>query len=139
MTSATVYRVIVDVVPDVDVSSNSRAHPMAKARKVKALRQLAYYRAREGGPRAPMSGPVQVRALINWPKGRKKQDPSNVEHCLKAYVDGITDAGWWSNDKQVHIQQPIEQVSWGQWSKQGGVIYGQGCVVFDVWQEVENG
>ena len=130
-----IRRVIVPTVPDADLSANSRAHYMVKAKKVSALRETAGWAALSGAPSEPIEGPVSVRAEICWPKFRKRQDRTNVEHCLKAIIDGMTDAGWWRDDRLVTIERPIVQQTWGEWSQIGGASYPAGCVVIDVEED----
>ena len=128
----TVYRTTISTVPDADLSSNSRAHYMVKARKVKALREFTYYQTRQDAPETPIAGPVMLTVAIGWPKGRKRQDPSNVAHCIKGAVDGMTDAGWWLDDKQVTIREPIQQQTWGEWQERGGWLHPNGVITIDV-------
>lgn len=133
MTAAvrTVYRTTVGCVPDADLSSNSRAHHMVRYRKVKALREFTKYQTREDVPPEPFTGPVKVTVSIGWPKGRKRQDPTNVEFCLKSVIDGMTDAGWWVNDKQVTIERIVQQ-TWSDWKEQGGWLHPHGVMTLEV-------
>lgn len=45
--------------------------------------------------------PVRLSCLIAWPKGRKRCDFQAAVHALKAPVDGLVDAGWMGDDKQL--------------------------------------
>jgi hypothetical protein len=49
----------------------------------------------------PFAGPVRVAAVIAWPKGRRALDWDSAIGCLKPYVDGLVDAGWLADDRQV--------------------------------------
>jgi Holliday junction resolvase RusA-like endonuclease len=138
VSTATIYRTVIATVPHEDLSANARVHHMARARRVKELREFTYWQTRQDAPSAPIAGRMGVSVTIGWPKGRKRQDATNVGHCLKAIVDGMTDAGWWVNDKQVTIREPIEQQSWGEWNKRCGAMYPHGWVVLDI-EEVSNG
>jgi Holliday junction resolvase RusA-like endonuclease len=138
VSTATVYRTVIETVPHEDLSANARVHHMARARRVKELREFVYWQTRQDAPSAPIAGPVVVSVTIGWPKGRKRQDPTNVGHCLKAVIDGMSDAGWWNNDKQVTIREPIGQQSWGVWSKGAGGLYPAGVITLDI-EEVSNG
>ena len=129
---ATVYQVNIAGVPDADLSANARSHWAVKARKVKALREFAGWQARENAPPEPISGPVMVRVSIGWPKGRKRQDPTNVEHCLKAVIDGLTDAGFWADDRLVTIARPIVQRTWGEWGDAAGWQYPGGVISLEI-------
>ena len=132
MTAATSTRVVIGCVPDADLGSNGRAHWAVKARKAKALRQFVYYSTREDAPEQPMTGPVQLTISVGWPKGRKRHDDDNMVTLCKSLVDGMTDAGYWRNDRQVTIRRPIDQQPWSQWEKQGGWLYPHGVISVEV-------
>lgn len=130
----TVYRTTIGCVPESDLSANRsmRVHPMRRHRLTKALREFTYWQAREDAPPEPLTGPVMVTIGIGWPKGRKRQDPSNVGHCLKPVIDGLTDAGYWMDDKQVTIREPIQQQTWGEWQDRGGWLHPHGVMTIEV-------
>ncbi len=102
------YRVRLDRVPDSCLGANIQRrtshHRWAPA--AQALRWTAAYAAREvadrrGDPAFPAPAPVQIDAVIAWPRRRHQVDFDNAVHMLKPAVDGITDAGWVENDRQV--------------------------------------
>ncbi len=120
-------------VPEVELSANGRpGHWRVRWKKAKALRDFAYYASRDHAPATPFTGPVKIRATICWPNGRRRQDDTNVEHCLKSLVDGMTDAGYWVNDSQVEFIKPIYQVPWGTWRDRYDHDYPYGFVRFVV-------
>jgi Holliday junction resolvase RusA-like endonuclease len=52
-------------------------------------------------PEEPMVGQMMVSAVIRWPKGRRRLDYDAAVAVLKPVLDGLTDAGWWRDDRQV--------------------------------------
>lgn len=49
----------------------------------------------------PYRGRVVVDVSIGWPPRRKTVDFDAAVSCLKPLLDGLTDAGWWMDDRQV--------------------------------------
>jgi hypothetical protein len=88
---------------------NGRGVWQAKARLVRSARvqaTWAAWRAR-GEPRGPrdeqpplFAGPVRVDALVRLGKGRKRMDEDGFWGCMKAALDGLTDAGVWRDDRR---------------------------------------
>jgi hypothetical protein len=69
-----------------------------------SLRQLTSYAAWTGP--SPVNIPhtyesVWLHCVIAWPKGRQRCDFQAAVHALKAPVDGLVDAGWMGDDKQL--------------------------------------
>lgn len=65
------------------------------------------------------TAPVSLTCTIAWPRGRKKVDFGGAVHALKAAVDGLEDAGWMANDRQVvamaiiqHRADPLDRSGW---------------------------
>ena len=129
--TATIYRSVFACVPDQDLNANARVHYMVRARKVAQLREFIGWSAREYAPLEPFTVSVEVMVSIGWPKRRRRQDPSNVSHCLKAVIDGMTDAGWWEDDKLVTLL-PVRQQVWSEWRDVGGALYPHGVMTVDV-------
>jgi Holliday junction resolvase RusA-like endonuclease len=132
--TVTIRRTIVPCVPDADLSPNARVHWRVRARKVQALREYVRWTTKDDAPSTPLVGPVVVSISIGWPKGRKRHDPTNVPTLLKAVVDGLTDAGWWEDDKLVEFGR-LSQQTWGDWKEQGGWLFGSGVMTIDIEQE----
>lgn len=65
------------------------------------LRYFTWAAAVNSRPSEPISGPVVVSAVIQWPKGRRRLDYDAAVSVLKPVLDGLTDAGWWRDDRQV--------------------------------------
>lgn len=135
MTAATVYRAVIGTVPEPELSPNHRAHRMVRARKQKELREFAGWCARDTAPSSPLTGPVTVTVTIGWPKRRPGMDIDNATATLKGAIDGIVDAGYLVDDKQI-TELRVRQQAWKEWGELGGWQYPHGCMVFDV-QEID--
>ena len=125
------YRVIVPMVPGSECSQNDRSHWSKRSKAVRALRKAAWVAALNERPLVALSGPVEVTAVICWPKGRKKMDPTNAVGSCKGLIDGFTDAGWWLDDDRVQLRVD-QQRTWGEWGKEAGHLYPGGCVTLDI-------
>jgi hypothetical protein len=93
---------------------NGRGHWATKARLVAAAREEAGWAAYEAlvgrwgefgwrahpHPHFPPGATVRVDATVRLGKGRKRMDEDGLWGCLKAALDGLTDAGVWQDDKQ---------------------------------------
>ena len=132
MNVATVQRVIIPTVPDSELGSNGRLHWAVKARKVKQLREYVGYVARENAPPEPITGPVVLTISVGWPKGRKRHDDDNMVSLMKAVIDGLTDAGFWADDRLVTIARPIVQRTWGEWGDAAGWQYPGGVISLEI-------
>jgi hypothetical protein len=126
-------RVIVPLCPAPELSPNYAGHwgPEAKAKEI--MRKLAKYSAWESRPVEPLRGHVVLEARIGWTKGRKRMDRSNAAAALKALCDGLQDAGYFLNDREVDIVV-VEQIGWG--AQDGGTraSYPGGFVSVDIVQ-----
>lgn len=71
---------------DVLLTSNMRPHWAEKARKTKAIRDIAFVWARHERP-AKMSAATCV-VEVTWPDNRER-DAANLEPTVKACLDGI--------------------------------------------------
>lgn len=71
-------------------------------------------RSINGGP--IFTGPVTVRVVVHWEKGRRRPDTSALALAVKSLEDGLTDAHIWVDDRQVR------EVCYTQWkaSPSGG-------------------
>ena len=93
-------------IPPKELRGNSRAHPMAKARLAKQVREDAYIVAREvlagkhGGD--PFASPVDVQYEFHLP-GAKRSDPDNFIIGMKSWLDGVRDSGLIAGDSSKHI------------------------------------
>lgn len=72
------------------MSSNDRMHPMAKAKRTRAVRELAQVEARNA--RLPHLPQVHIAIYVGYPS-RRKADPPNAWPTVKAAIDGIVDSG----------------------------------------------
>jgi len=80
-------------------SLNDRLHHMAKHRIAKHVRQKAALLAR--AHLTPVTVPVNVTAHIGYPRNGRA-DPSNAA-VVKHILDGLTDAGIWTDDDHTHV------------------------------------
>lgn len=131
----TVYRTTVGCVPDADLSPNARTHHMVRARKIRQLRQFVGWSARVDAPARPIEGPVAMTVTIGWPKRRPGMDLDNATSCLKGPIDGIVDAGFLVDDKQI-VALTVRQQKWSEWKDSGGWLHPQGLMAFEI-EEVE--
>lgn len=132
----TVHRVIVPVVPDSECGPNFHGNHWKRSKAVKRLRMAAKVSGLEHRPLVALTGPVEVTAVICWPRGRKRMDPTNAVGSLKGLVDGLTDSGWWLDDNHVQLRVD-EQRAWSEWGKEAGHLYPGGCVILDIESEGE--
>lgn len=89
------------------LSANDRMHPMVKAGITAHLRQLGYEAVGDfvGEPYSP-ERTCQVTVKIAAPSRRKMDDP-NWYPTVKALLDGMTDAGLWTDDNNTVIKRTI--------------------------------
>jgi Holliday junction resolvase RusA-like endonuclease len=79
--------------------SNSRSHWCVRQRSAKLDRFAAAVEARIKGVPCPLTNPVVV---VDWYcKTKRMLDCDNALSRCKSYIDGLTDAGWWIDDKQI--------------------------------------
>lgn len=100
--SEAVLRVVVPLCPDPDLSPNARVHWRAKAAAVKNTRLCAKACTMNALGATidewadwlirPPNQRFVVDAVIAWGAGRKRMDQTNLNHCLKPYLDGVADA-----------------------------------------------
>lgn len=79
--------------------SNGRDHWAARAKLVKADRALAFTAGSTVAPPMPFK---DVSLTIAYrTKGAQAPDCDNAISRCKAYIDGLTDAGWWVDDRRL--------------------------------------
>lgn len=83
-------------------SSNARLHWAVKMKLTKNARKKARDAAVVAG--LPLVDRAHVTAWISYPRA-SKADPSNAAPCVKALLDGITDADGcgWDDDDSAHV------------------------------------
>ena len=100
---------------------NSRVHWAKRAQDTKADR---WYAQLEGELIAPTMM-LRPRLEITWRGRGRLPDVDNVIGRCKAYIDGLTDAGWWSDDSDiVSVTGTTERIAKGD----------QSCVVIRAWE-----
>lgn len=82
--------------PDAALSPNGRVHYMTRHRAVSKYRELARYL---GDGQKRLKKPVC--AVLPLVATRRRRDLDNVLASLKSALDGLTDAGWWSDDHDI--------------------------------------
>lgn len=101
-------KIILDLPPK-ELSPNhtvgSRGQRMGKAAKIKKYRQAAAMMALSAlGEAGWMSLPLWDRATVQisyYHKTRAFRDPDNIIASMKAGIDGLTDAGVFSDDRDL--------------------------------------
>lgn len=95
-------RIRIEVPANEWVTSNDRLHWREKARRVAAVRRRAAVLARQ--QLTPIDGPVLVACRARFRAGRGL-DSDACAPILKAAIDGMTDAGIWTDDDSTHVGQ----------------------------------
>lgn len=95
-------------IPDPVLSPNAREHWSIKAKATKAARGRAHLEALRvlDGNEAPFWKKARYTATLFTLSGRSR-DPDNFNASLKAYIDGIADAGIVSNDRDLWPERPV--------------------------------
>lgn len=89
------------------INSNDRFHPQIKAKMTKRVRKFAYWHTmvtkdKERAAFSP-SNPCEVTVTVFSPT-RSRLDPPNLYPTVKALIDGMTDAGIWTDDNHKVIK-----------------------------------
>ena len=86
------------------INANQGLHHRVKAARVKYLRSLSrdlglarQEQARTSGGALPRFDTYKVKFVVYQPQ-RRWIDPPNFSPTSKAFIDGLTDAGWWDDD-----------------------------------------
>ncbi len=81
------------------ISSNDRFHPIVKSQITKYLRELGETTALDAGIKERFSpnNPCTVTITVYAPT-KRRMDAPNWYPTVKALLDGITDAGLWTDD-----------------------------------------
>ncbi len=98
------FTLTIDVPPALWMTSNSRLHWAAKAKRTARLRAIGALEARR--QHAPhYQGRVRVTVTIHQ-RTRRRIDPLNVAPTIKALIDGLTDARVWADDDATRLVGP---------------------------------
>ena len=99
-------------IPDAILSPNARPHWAQRSRMVRHHRNLAYMVAlkavRELRMKPPQWDRARTRVVFFWPDKRRR-DKDNAAARLKAYWDGIADAGVVSDDVGL-THEPVQMM-----------------------------
>lgn len=89
------------------INSNDRQHQTDKAKVTKRIRAFAYWHtmATKDKKRVAFSpsNPCEVTITIYSPT-KSRLDPPNLYPTVKAIIDGMTDAGIWTDDNHKVIK-----------------------------------
>lgn len=97
-------------IPPSSLSPNARVHRMAKAKATREARRHSFLVARGAtGGRRLMVSVARTLATFWWPSKRRR-DRDNATGMLKAYMDGLTDAGIWVDDSVVTHLPPVMEL-----------------------------
>lgn len=89
--------------PNLWLTANGRMHWAPKAKRTRALRDLAHVTAK--AERIGTLGSTHVAAFIGYTRNGKA-DPANAAPTVKALIDGLVDAGVWPDDDHTHVIGP---------------------------------
>jgi Holliday junction resolvase RusA-like endonuclease len=104
---------------------NARVHWAVRAKQTKADRAHAKWVGELTAPAAPITQPL---VELVWRGRGRLPDADNVAGRCKAYLDGLTDAGWWRDDADiVWIRATTERIAKGE----------EPGVVVRVWEAAE--
>nr|DAX87717.1 MAG TPA: Endodeoxyribonuclease RusA [Caudoviricetes sp.] len=88
------------------ITANLRLHPMARAKRVRALRKRTAIEARKDKDAIfSFDGKVRITAKI-YARSARRFDPNNAADTTKAMVDGLRDAGVLVDDDHTHVIGP---------------------------------
>ena len=89
------------------ISLNDRLHHMAKAKKTAAMR----LEASEAAHRIPQLGKCEV-TLTWFVTTKARRDDENPVPSLKAWCDGLVDAGVVEDDTAFFMKKNMPQIQW---------------------------
>lgn len=90
------------------INSNDRFHPQIKAKMTKRIRAFAHWQTlatkdKEVAAFSPLN-PCEVVVTVFAPT-KSRLDPPNLYPTVKAIIDGMTDAGIWTDDNHKVIKK----------------------------------
>ena len=92
-----------DIPNNLFMNANGRLHHYQRANMTKQLRELAYWKAKAARGKGLGEPPYHVTCIIELDTARRF-DPPNAYPTIKALVDGMTDAGVWTDDNSDVIE-----------------------------------
>lgn len=93
---------VIDIPTHMWQTSNQRLHHMERARRTRHVRTLAGFLGKQ---LEPVTGPVHVMAHVSAPK-KSRADVGNTYPTVKPVIDGLTDAGVWTDDNDDYLIGP---------------------------------
>jgi crossover junction endodeoxyribonuclease RusA len=96
-------------IPDRRLSPNARVHWAARSKATKAARTMAFvHTCSTWGALTPRPKWPKARMRVTlYHKTKRTPDPANFMATLKAYEDGIADAGIVANDRGLWPERPV--------------------------------
>lgn len=101
------YELAFTIGPRMWLTANGRYHYRQKAARTKLLRHCAYTAATHARNKGEAHAWADhhralVTATIGYPTAARA-DPDNAQPTVKALIDGLTDAGLWTDDDYKHV------------------------------------
>jgi hypothetical protein len=93
--------------PHESLSPNARTHWTVKAQWTKYARDLAFVKFTEAVDSKPRWVKARYSVVGVLAKGRRVPDDDNFLASLKAFRDGMQDAGIVSNDRRLHLEGDV--------------------------------
>lgn len=87
---------------DILLTSNQRLNRWEKARRTRAIRDMANVMCRYTRARLMQAATLEV--VVKWPDHRRR-DAANLEPTGKAAIDGCVDAGLLPDDSDKHLRK----------------------------------
>lgn len=94
------------------LSPNARVHHMLKGKITRSSRAAVALIASQGHKTMIARPSLAVIPIVTT---RRRRDIDNVLASLKASIDGLTDAGWWSDDSELQsitVRRPLYARLW---------------------------
>ena len=125
-------KIVIDLPPK-ELKPNSRAHHRAVAEAKQRYREHAKEEAMAAAFQAGLQAPIYeaVVGITYYHKTAKMQDRDNILASLKSAFDGFTDAGIWTDDRDV-IFLPVVREKGGISARVEITIYQN---VTETWNE----
>lgn len=95
---------VLDIPPGDLLNANERVHWAVRARRTRDLKRDAYVVAMSRG--VPRMDRIRVVGVVH-PPDRRRRDPHNLYPTLKAYIDGIVQAGVIVDDDAEHLVEVV--------------------------------
>ena len=126
--------VIIPVTPGINCNPNAHVGHHARAAAIRNLRTATQRCVSYASPRRPYQGYARVDVRILWERRRQRADRSNAAAALKGMLDGLVEAGWFEDDKEIDVVV-VQQKEWRDMTKKERDAYPTGCMMIRVMGE----